>query len=49
VVKGFSLIVDTLVLSRYTCQREFALKHLPNDPMFGLVGQVINLYINLIR
>ena len=22
---------------RYTCQREFALKHLPNDPYFQLV------------
>ncbi len=26
---------------RYTCQREFALKHLPNDKMFNLVSQVI--------
>ncbi|KAL1460416.1 hypothetical protein MTO96_043302 [Rhipicephalus appendiculatus] len=25
---------------RYTCQREFALKHLPNDPMFKLVSQI---------
>ena len=25
---------------RYTCQREFALKHLPNDPMFKLVAQI---------
>ena len=22
---------------RYTCQREFALKHLPDDPMFKMV------------
>jgi len=25
---------------RYTCQREFAQKHLPNDPMFKLVSQI---------
>lgn len=25
---------------RYTCQREFALKHLPNDPMFKLVSDL---------
>ena len=25
---------------RYTCQREFALKHLPNDPTFDLVSKV---------
>ncbi|KAM6325888.1 LOW QUALITY PROTEIN: citrate synthase, mitochondrial [Alca torda] len=25
---------------RYTCQREFALKHLPKDPMFKLVAQL---------
>lgn len=25
---------------RYTCQREFALKHLPKDPMFKLVSDV---------
>ena len=28
---------------RYTCQREFALKHLPDDPLFKLVGQLYNL------
>ena len=25
---------------RYTCQREFALKHLPKDPMFNLVSDI---------
>ena len=25
---------------RYTCQREFALKHLPTDPMFQLVSDI---------
>lgn len=27
-------------MNRYTCQREFALKHLPNDPLFKLVAAV---------
>lgn len=25
---------------RYTCQRQFALKHLPDDPLFKLVSQL---------
>ena len=25
---------------RYTCQREFALKHLPDDPLFRIVAQL---------
>lgn len=28
---------------RYTCQREFALKHLPNDPMFKMVAQLYKI------
>lgn len=28
---------------RYTVQREFALKHLPNDPMFKLVAQIYKI------
>lgn len=28
---------------RYTAQREFALKHLPNDSLFKLVGQIYRL------
>jgi citrate synthase len=28
---------------RYTAQREFALKHLPDDPMFKLVGQIYKI------
>ena len=29
--------------SRYSCQREFALKHLPNDQMFKLVAQMYDI------
>ena len=28
---------------RYSCQREFALKHLPNDKMFNLVSQLYSI------
>ena len=28
---------------RYTCQREFAQKHLPDDPLFKLVSQVFRV------
>jgi citrate synthase len=28
---------------RYTAQREFALKHLPDDPFFKLVGQIYKI------
>ena len=28
---------------RYTCQREFAQKHLPDDPLFKLVSQLFRV------
>lgn len=31
---------DAFCIFRYTCQREFALKHLPNDPLFKLVAAI---------
>ncbi|GAM25798.1 hypothetical protein SAMD00019534_089730 [Acytostelium subglobosum LB1] len=40
VVPGFGHAVLRKTDPRYTCQREFALKHLPNDPLFKLVSQV---------
>jgi citrate synthase len=27
-------------------QREFALKHLPNDPLFGLVSKLYNIVVS---
>lgn len=33
---------------RYTCQREFAMKHLPNDPMFKLVAQLYKIVPNVL-
>lgn len=40
VVPGYGHAVLRKTDPRYTCQREFALKHLPNDPLFKLVAQV---------
>lgn len=34
VVPGYGHAVLRKTDPRYTCQREFALKHLPNDPLF---------------
>jgi len=43
VVPGYGHAVLRQTDPRYTCQREFALKHLPNDPMFRLVSQIYKL------
>jgi citrate synthase len=40
VVPGYGHAVLRKTDPRYTCQREFALKHLPNDQMFKLVSDV---------
>ncbi|XP_073976559.1 citrate synthase [Rhodnius prolixus] len=40
VIPGYGHAVLRKTDPRYTCQREFAQKHLPNDPMFKLVSQV---------
>jgi len=40
VVPGFGHAVLRRTDPRYMCQREFALRHLPNDPLFKLVSQL---------
>lgn len=40
VVPGYGHAVLRKTDPRYTCQREFALKHLPNDPLFHLVSTI---------
>lgn len=40
VVPGYGHAVLRKTDPRYTCQREFALKHLPEDPLFQLVSNV---------
>lgn len=48
VVPGYGHAVLRKTDPRYMCQREFALKHLPNDPMFKLVGQLYKLVPNIL-
>merc|ERR1712070_1205804 len=43
VVPGYGHAVLRKTDPRYTCQREFALKHLPDNEMFKLVGQLYKL------
>ncbi|KIL67477.1 hypothetical protein M378DRAFT_191521 [Amanita muscaria Koide BX008] len=43
VVPGYGHAVLRKTDPRYTAQREFALKHMPNDKMFKLVGQIYQL------
>jgi citrate synthase len=43
VVPGYGHAVLRKTDPRYTAQREFALKHLPEDPLFKLVGQIYNI------
>ncbi|XP_022099871.1 citrate synthase, mitochondrial-like [Acanthaster planci] len=40
VVPGYGHAVLRKTDPRYTCQQEFALKHLPDDPLFKLVAQL---------
>jgi len=43
VVPGYGHAVLRKTDPRYTCQREFALKHLPNDPLFQLVSNIFKV------
>jgi len=43
VIPGFGHAVLRKTDPRYTCQREFAMKHLPEDPMFKLVAQLYDV------
>lgn len=43
VVPGYGHAVLRKTDPRFTCQREFALKHLPDDPLFQLVSKLYNV------
>lgn len=43
VVPGYGHAVLRKTDPRYVAQREFALKHLPGDPLFKLVGQIYSI------
>lgn len=45
VIPGYGHAVLRKTDPRYTCQREFALKHLGNDPMFTLVSKLYDVRI----
>lgn len=49
VVPGYGHAVLRKTDPRYTCQREFALKHLPNDNTFKIVGQLFNMVPNILQ
>ncbi|XP_035765155.1 citrate synthase, mitochondrial [Neolamprologus brichardi] len=48
VVPGYGHAVLRKTDPRYTCQREFALKHLPSDPMFKMVAQLYKIVPNVL-
>lgn len=48
VVPGYGHAVLRKTDPRYVAQREFALKHLPDDPLFKLVGQVYKIVPNIL-
>jgi len=49
VVPGFGHAVLRKTDPRYTSQREFALKHLPNDPLFKLVSQIFTIVPDILK
>lgn len=46
VVPGYGHAVLRKTDPRYTAQREFALKHLPDDPLFGLVSKLYHIIVS---
>lgn len=48
VVPGYGHAVLRKTDPRYTAQREFALRHLPNDPLFKLVAQIYKIVPNIL-
>lgn len=46
VVPGYGHAVLRKTDPRYTAQREFALKHLPEDPLFGLVSKLYHIIVS---
>lgn len=47
VVPGYGHAVLRKTDPRYTAQREFALKHLPDDPLFGLVSKLYHIVVSV--
>jgi len=49
VVPGFGHAVLRNTDPRYMAQREFALKHLPNDPLFKLISQIFEVVPKVLK
>ena len=49
VVPGYGHAVLRQTDPRYTCQREFALKHLPDDPLFKLVAMLYEVVPDILE
>lgn len=49
VVPGFGHAVLRVTDPRFICQREFALKHLPDDPLFRIVGQLFKIVPGILQ
>jgi citrate synthase len=49
VIPGYGHAVLRLTDPRYTCQREFALKHLPDDPLFKLVSLLLEVVPEVLK
>jgi hypothetical protein len=47
-VPGYGHAVLRKTDPRYTCQREFALKHLPNDPMFKVIAYLVIFLVGIL-
>jgi len=49
VIPGYGHAVLRKTDPRYTCQREYALKHLPDDPMFQLVSTMYEIVPDILN
>jgi hypothetical protein len=48
VIPGFGHAVLRKTDPRYTCQREFCLKHMPNDSLFKVVSKLYDIVPNVL-
>jgi len=49
VIPGYGHAVLRKTDPRYTCQREFALKHLPDDPLFKMVDTIYQVMPDILK
>jgi len=49
VIPGFGHAVLRITDPRYTCQRDFALKHLPDDPLFQIVDTIYQVMPDILK